>query len=52
LADSLDSLPAFEEQMWQQAAVVRQHWLRLGAVELWGYVVDLTTLLELVLILS
>jgi len=29
-ADSLDSLPAFEEQMWQQAAVVRQQWLRMG----------------------
>ncbi len=29
-ADSLDSLPAFEEQMWQQAAVIRQRWLRMG----------------------
>jgi len=34
-ADSLDSLPAFEEQMWQQAAVIRHQWLRLGTGAKW-----------------
>lgn len=28
--DALESLPAFEEQMWQRAAIIRQEWLRMG----------------------
>ena len=29
--DALESLPAFEEQMWQRAAIIRQEWLRPGS---------------------
>ena len=29
--DALESLPAFEEQMWQRAAIIREEWLRPGS---------------------
>lgn len=28
--DALEALPAFEEQMWQRAAIIREEWLRMG----------------------
>ena len=29
--DALEALPAFEEQMWQRAAIIREEWLRRGS---------------------
>ena len=29
--DALEALPAFEEQMWQRAAIIREEWLRPGS---------------------
>eukprot|EP00435_Cladocopium_sp_Y103_P018931 s1934_g4.t1 len=36
--DALESLPAFEEQMWQRAAITRKEWLRMG----WKFAQDST----------